>query len=232
MAVQLTWKLTFLIISLGLGLLGFMAYLSYLDAKTKKKEQKRFTEPVFIALIITLLVGFALFILEAFGWLPEGDAKKYMWGLPLLGIGVYFFADKRLAVLKAKQWHQIKKAVRNFLWDEYKARLQKGKTFGPPIEYFGIEDTNDENKMDKVMNVLCKVNTGYYILVFIDINNLYITKSIHDPDTSYIERLKGKKAAQQYDLQRELMRKNLIDPDQYPELENENNNQRPATQTA
>ena len=95
--MNLTWPLA-LVIMAFLALFGWMISLEY--KKKDHKEQKKFRDPVFVAITVTLLSLIVLLVVEAFDWLPDGWTKSNLWVFPVVFLAALLWSTKQNTKLK------------------------------------------------------------------------------------------------------------------------------------
>lgn len=231
--LNLTWELTLLIIA-GMA---FVAILYFIESRRKpdKKDDKRFMSPVFLTIIITALIVVILLIMEGFDVLPEGWAREHWYVFLLLMFVIWYYNYKNFIKLKPMKMEKLEAKVWELIYRRSKARPHRGVGFGSPMPYHNVTNTSKEGQNDtynKVVNFLARTNFfgGMFILVRLDIGNAYELGYIENPDTQYVQRLFGKEVAQQFDIERDLLRKS-IEPESY-RVENNHNEQQTQTEAA
>ena len=211
--MNLTWPLAF-IIAIILAFLAWIITLEY--RKTETKDQKKFRSPVFVTIIVTGLIILVILIMEAFDVLPEGWAREHWWAFLILMAGIWYWNYKELVKLRPMKMKKLEGAMWDLIYSRCKARPHRGLAFGPPLPYHNVTSSKENGIYNKVVNFLARTTLygGMYILVRLDIGNAYPLGYTENPDIQYVKRLFGREVAQQYDIERELLRKS-IEPDEY-----------------
>ena len=229
--LNLTWQLTIVIVAV----IGFVSLLFYIESKRElnKKDERRFMGPVFITIVVTLLIVIVLLVLEGFDVLPEGWAREHWYVFGLLMFVIWYYNYKNFVKLKPMKMEKLEAAAWALIYRRSKARPHRGVGYGSPMPYHNVTNTQSKDGQydayNKVVNFLARTNRfgGMFILVRLDIGNAYELGYIEDPDTQYVKRLFGKEVAQQFDIERALLKKS-IEPDEYKV---EQNNRYNETQT-
>ena len=227
--INLTWQLTILI----LAVIAFISLLFYLESKRKveKKDDKRFMSPVFITIITTALLVVVLMVMEGFNLLPEGWARDHWYVFGFLMVFIWYYNYRKFTKLLPMKMEKLEQKAWDLIYRRAKARPHRGVGFGSPMPYHNVTNTQTrEGQFDtynKVVNFLARTNFfgGMFILVRLDIGNAYELGYIENPDTQYIKRLFGKEVAQQFDIERDLLRKS-IESDEYRVEQNQHYNDR------
>lgn len=223
--MNLTWPLALVIIAV----VAFVAWIITLEYKrAETQDQKRFRNPLFITIIVTGLIILVVLIMEAFDVLPAGWAKEHWWTFLILLIGIWYFNYQAIAKLKPLPMPKLEREMWDLIFSRNRARPHRGLGFGTPLPYHNVTSTKENGIYNKVVNFLARTTLlgGQFILVRLDIGNSYPLGYIENPDTQYVKRLFGKEVAQQYDIERELLKKS-IEPDEYS-VKNDNEQQEAA----
>jgi len=217
---NLTWQLTIVIVAV----IGFISLLFYIESRRKidSKEDKRFMNPLFKTIIITLILAVILLILEAFNVIQEGWVREHWWVFALFMMGVWYYFNKDMAKLRPMKMEKLEFKAWELIYRRAKARPHRGVGFGSPMPYHNViklsnkDKDGDKNPYNKVVNFLARTNHfgGMFIFVTLDIGNAYEVAYIENPDSEYVRSRFGKEVAQQYDIERDLLRKS-IEPDEY-----------------
>ena len=200
--------LLFFLYTYGFG----FSFLSLL----KLKESEDFVENqimrIGFGLCVFFIVGVILNLLKV---------PLYWWVFLILMAGIWYWNYQTLVKLRPMKMPKLERAMWDLIYSRCKARPHKGLAFGPPLPYHNVTSSKENGIYNKVVNFLARTTLygGMYILVRLDIGNTYPLGYIENPDTQYVKRLFGREVAQQYDIERELLRKS-IEPDEY-RIENE-----------
>lgn len=211
--MNLTWPLALVIVSV----LAFLAWIITLEyRKTETQDQKKFRSPVFITIVVTGLIIIVILIMEAFDVLPEGWAQEHWWAFLILMAGIWYWNYQALVKLKPLPMRKLERTMWDLIYGRCKAGPHRGLSFGPPLPYHNVTSSKENGIYNKMVNFLARttLHGGQFILVRLDIGNAYPLGYIENPDIQYVKRLFGKEVAQQYDIERELLRKS-IEPDEY-----------------
>ncbi len=226
MTLNLSWPLALVIVAV----VAALAWIYTVEKKSPKEEKKKFRNPFVVTIIVSFAIILLLLVMEGLGVMPEGWAKDHWYLFILLIIGIFYWSFQSIAKLRPLSMEKLERAAWELIYKRFKAREHKGLSFGPPIPYHKVTETKDNGVFNKVVNFLCRTSMNWFVLVRLDINNAYSLECIANPDIQYIQRLFGKEVAQQFDIERELLKKS-IEPEAYA-IQQEQNEVQTAPATA
>jgi len=223
--MEFTWQIALLV----LGILAFLYLIIRLEYhRTETQESKRFRSPLFVTLVLSFVMIAIVLVMEGLGVLDEGWAKEHWWVFILFMVGIFWYNQRQLVKLKPMKMDKLEASMWELVYRRCKARPHRGISFGTPLPYHNVTEIKSQQSgqstYNKVVNFLARTTLfgGTYILVGLDIGNAYPLRYVENPDTQYVQKLFGREVAQQYDIERELLKK-AIEPEEM-QIENENYN--------
>ena len=195
-----------------IGGLAFLGWLVYLDHKKKEKEDNRqMRDPFITAIMYGLFAIIVVLFLEAFGILPTGWAKDHWYFFIGIMLVVFLYAFHQKKTLKSLPMEKLEKLVWRHVHRRLKARPHRGDAFGSPMPYTKMVETKGEDPFNKKVISLVRIDRGggRFVLVSLDPTSGYMLEFVENPHYDIVKKLYGKEAAQQFDIERKLMNKEL-----------------------